>query len=95
MHGDPGHGPGAAGPGRGRDPRGLDERHGVVWMAPRRPAAGRFDFPEWDDPAFVNGMSQVVRTAAGAALLVDNFLDAAHFPFVHARLLSECRRRPG
>jgi phenylpropionate dioxygenase-like ring-hydroxylating dioxygenase large terminal subunit len=65
-------------------PWGLDERHGVVWMAPRHPATERFDFPEWDDPAFVNGMSQAIRTSAGAGLLVDNFLDAAHFPFVHA-----------
>jgi vanillate O-demethylase monooxygenase subunit len=65
-------------------PWGLDERHGVVWMAPLEPVAERFAFPEWDDPTFVHGMSEVVRTPAGAGLLVDNFLDAAHFPFVHA-----------
>lgn len=28
--------------------------------------------------------SRTLRTTAGAAQLVDNFLDAAHFPFVHA-----------
>jgi phenylpropionate dioxygenase-like ring-hydroxylating dioxygenase large terminal subunit len=65
-------------------PWGLDERHGLVWMAPLEAATDRFEFAEWDDPTFVNGMSQVVRTPAGAGLLVDNFLDAAHFPFVHA-----------
>jgi vanillate O-demethylase monooxygenase subunit len=65
-------------------PWGLDERHGVVWMAPREPVSERFELPEWDDPDFVHGMSAVVRAPVGAGLLVDNFLDAAHFPFVHA-----------
>jgi len=31
----------------------------------------------------VTAMSEIIRTNAGAALLVDDFLDAAHFPFVH------------
>jgi phenylpropionate dioxygenase-like ring-hydroxylating dioxygenase large terminal subunit len=65
-------------------PWGLEERYGLVWMAPLEPVSARFALPEWDDPAFVHGMSEVVRTPAGAGLLVDNFLDAAHFPFVHA-----------
>jgi phenylpropionate dioxygenase-like ring-hydroxylating dioxygenase large terminal subunit len=63
---------------------GLEERHGLVWLAPEQPAADRPDFPEWDAPGFDRGLCEIVRTPAGAALLVDNFLDAAHFPFVHA-----------
>lgn len=31
----------------------------------------------------MTAMSEIIRTNAGAALLVDDFLDAAHFPFVH------------
>ena len=65
-------------------PWGLEERYGLVWMAPEEPLAARFELPEWDDPCFTTGHSEVVRTAAGAAQLVDNFLDAAHFPYVHA-----------
>jgi vanillate O-demethylase monooxygenase subunit len=64
-------------------PWGVDERDGLVWLAPERPVSGRHSFPEWGDPSFVTAMSEIVRTSAGAALLVDNFLDAAHFPFVH------------
>lgn len=85
-------------------PWGLQERHGLVWMAPAEPACELLEFPEWDDPEFATGFSEVVRTPAGAALLVDNFLDAAHFPFVHAasfgvpdaaRVLDDGIRREG
>ena len=65
-------------------PWGVDERFGLVWLAPEEPVCDRHPFPEWTDPEFTTGISEVVRTSAGAALLVDNFLDAAHFPFVHA-----------
>jgi vanillate O-demethylase monooxygenase subunit len=65
-------------------PWGVDERYGLVWLAPEQPVSERHPFPEWEDPSFVSLMSEIVRTKAGAALLVDNFLDAAHFPFVHA-----------
>jgi vanillate O-demethylase monooxygenase subunit len=65
-------------------PWGVEESHGLVWLAPEEPLSERHAFPEWDDPAFVAAMSTIVRTHTGAALLVDNFLDAAHFPFVHA-----------
>jgi phenylpropionate dioxygenase-like ring-hydroxylating dioxygenase large terminal subunit len=65
-------------------PWAVDERHGLVWLAPQKPLGERHPFPEWDDPAFDRAMSRVVRTPASAPLLVDNFLDAAHFPFVHS-----------
>jgi phenylpropionate dioxygenase-like ring-hydroxylating dioxygenase large terminal subunit len=63
---------------------GVEERYGLVWLAPEQPMADRHDFPEWDAAGFDRGLCEIVRTRAGAALLVDNFLDAAHFPFVHA-----------
>jgi phenylpropionate dioxygenase-like ring-hydroxylating dioxygenase large terminal subunit len=65
-------------------PWAVDERYGLVWLAPEQPLAERHDFPEWEDAGFDRGRCEIVRTPAGAALLVDNFLDAAHFPFVHA-----------
>ncbi len=65
-------------------PWAVDERHGLVWLAPEEPLADRHAFGEWGTPGFDHGLCEVVRTPAGAALLVDNFLDAAHFPFVHA-----------
>jgi vanillate O-demethylase monooxygenase subunit len=40
--------------------------------------------PEADDPAFMVGFLPTLRARASAGLLADNFLDVAHFPFVHA-----------
>ena len=71
----------AAGPGR---PWGVQERYGLVWLAPCAPHADLHDFHEWDDAGFDRAFTTTVRTPVSAAQLVDNFLDAAHFPFVHA-----------
>ncbi len=45
---------------------------------------GLHDFEEWDDPSFDRAWTAPRRTPAGAGQLTDNFLDAAHFPYVHA-----------
>ena len=41
------------------------------------------DVPEWDDPEFVVAALPDQVWHAGAAQMVDNFLDLTHFPFVH------------
>jgi vanillate O-demethylase monooxygenase subunit len=56
----------------------------LIWIAPEEPLCDLHEFTEWDDPRFDTAMSTMIRTPVGAAQLVDNFLDAAHFPFVHA-----------
>jgi phenylpropionate dioxygenase-like ring-hydroxylating dioxygenase large terminal subunit len=63
---------------------GVTEAYGLVWLAPREPLAPLPAFPEWDVPGMTRARSRTVRTRASAGQLVDNFLDAAHFPFVHA-----------
>lgn len=67
-----------------RRPWGVMERYGLIWLAPEEPVCDLPDIGEWEDGRFTTARSTVVRTPAGAAQLVDNFLDAAHFPFVHA-----------
>ena len=62
---------------------GLVERHGLVWLAPEPPLADVIDFPEWDDSCFDAWYLQCRRTPVSAALLIDNFVDAGHFPFLH------------
>lgn len=64
-------------------PFGLCERYGLVWLAPKQALSPIPDFPEWEADGFDSVMSTIVRTTAGAAQLVDNFLDASHFPYVH------------
>lgn len=65
-------------------PAGVTERYGLVWLAPEHPVSPIPEFPEWEDPAYQTALCEVVRTPASAAQLVDNFMDASHFPFVHA-----------
>jgi phenylpropionate dioxygenase-like ring-hydroxylating dioxygenase large terminal subunit len=64
---------------------GVHEAYGLIWLAPSPAMTGRPELPEWDLPGMDHARSRVLRTHTGAGQLVDNFLDAAHFPFVHAR----------
>ena len=63
---------------------GAAEAYGLVWLAPEEPLAPLPAFPEWAEAGMTRARSRTVRTRASAGQLVDNFLDAAHFPFVHA-----------
>ena len=67
-----------------RTPAGLAEEYGLIWLAPEEPLAALPVFPEWNEAGMTLTRSRSVRTVASAGQLVDNFLDAAHFPFVHA-----------
>lgn len=65
-------------------PGGLEERNGVVFLAPEPPVTELLDVPEAADPTFAHGELDVVTASVGAGLLADNFLDISHFGFLHA-----------
>jgi phenylpropionate dioxygenase-like ring-hydroxylating dioxygenase large terminal subunit len=80
-----------------RRPAEVAEHDGLVWLAPRPPRAPR--------PELVPGVSlegagvatvrlPVLRVAANAAMLIDNFLDEAHLPFVHAATIGGAGPEP-
>lgn len=62
----------------------VAERYGIVWLAPEPPVAPLPRVPQDGDPRFRRGILDAPTVRASAGLLLDNFLDAAHFPFVHA-----------
>jgi len=66
-------------------PHGVTESGGLVWLAPReaRAATPVISAPRNDGADLATVMLPVLRVEANAALLVDNFLDEAHLPFVH------------
>jgi phenylpropionate dioxygenase-like ring-hydroxylating dioxygenase large terminal subunit len=70
-----------------RRPAQIAERDGLVWLAPMPPRA---PLPELAPGAGLSGdgiatvFLPVMRVEANAAILLDNFLDEAHLPFVHA-----------
>jgi phenylpropionate dioxygenase-like ring-hydroxylating dioxygenase large terminal subunit len=63
---------------------GVAERHGVIWLAPAEPQHDLLDVPETTDPRFTTAWLLPARSISPAGPLADNFLDVAHFPFVHA-----------
>jgi len=65
-------------------PAGLTQRWGLVWLAPEEPLTALFSEPDAEDADFVGGWLPPARTNVSAGVVADNFLDVAHFPFVHA-----------
>ncbi|MCU1400841.1 MAG: Rieske (2Fe-2S) iron-sulfur domain protein [Acidimicrobiales bacterium] len=61
----------------------VAELAGMIWIAPEAPRTPLPDLGAVDD-TFVLGMLSPVSTPGSAGAMLDNFLDVAHFPFVHA-----------
>ncbi len=74
-----------------RRPWGIQERYGLVWLAPEEPLCPLPEFGEWERGGFDTILTTIRRTPVSAGLLVDNFLDASHFPFVHKRTFGDER----
>lgn len=71
----------------------LRERYGLLWVCLGEPARDLPPFPEWERPGFagaVCGPFEHIR--AHGPRLIENYLDAAHFPFVHGGMLGDPRR---
>jgi len=66
------------------EPFAVALRFGLVWVAPQRPATGLLDCPDDADAGFVGAWLPPERSSSAAGVLAENFLDVAHFPFVHA-----------
>ncbi len=68
---------------RATKPWGVSEQAGIVFLAPEEPVAELPDLSIADDDSFLHGVLDAVRARVGAGLVVDNFIDMAHFPYVH------------
>jgi phenylpropionate dioxygenase-like ring-hydroxylating dioxygenase large terminal subunit len=62
------------------------ERYGFVWTCLGEPANDIPLHPEWDNDDFMKVHSGPYPYAANGFRAVENFIDASHFPFVHAGL---------
>jgi len=67
-----------------RTPFAVVEHMGLVWIAPEEPLVALIDVPQEHDPAFLLGELPGRTAAVGAGLMIENFMDMSHFPFVHA-----------
>jgi phenylpropionate dioxygenase-like ring-hydroxylating dioxygenase large terminal subunit len=68
---------------RAHVPARLAEQAGLIFLAPEPPLTELLDVSTAADPTFLHGMLEPSRARVGAGLMIDNFLDLAHFPFVH------------
>lgn len=62
-------------------------RFGHIWTCPGTPTVPLFDIPEADEPGRRLVDCGAVRVKASPLRVVENFLDIAHFPFVHTDIL--------
>jgi phenylpropionate dioxygenase-like ring-hydroxylating dioxygenase large terminal subunit len=67
-------------------PQRVEERYGLIWGSLGEPEHDVPPFPEWERPGFRVFHAGPYRFGANAFRSVENFIDATHFPFVHAGL---------
>jgi nitrite reductase/ring-hydroxylating ferredoxin subunit len=63
----------------------VTEKFGLVWVCIGTPAYDVAPFPEWDDASYRKVYCGPYTFKSGYRAL-ENFVDATHFPFVHAGL---------
>jgi phenylpropionate dioxygenase-like ring-hydroxylating dioxygenase large terminal subunit len=61
----------------------------LVWVCLGDPAQDPPFFPEWEDVSFRKLLCGPYPVAASGPRIVENFLDIAHFPFVHEGILGD------
>lgn len=62
---------------------GVQARFDHLWVAPLEPKAELPDAPEWYEDGWNHRRMNRAEGRMGVGLLLDNQLDAGHFPFVH------------
>ncbi|MEO7496329.1 MAG: aromatic ring-hydroxylating dioxygenase subunit alpha [Massilia sp.] len=65
----------------------VQERYGLVWVRLGGPGAAPPAFPEYADPSLRKVICGPYDVQSSAPRIVENFLDMAHFAFVHEGIL--------
>ena len=64
-------------------------RYGYIWVSLGNPIHEFFEIPEYHEPDRRNIHAATIRVKVSAPRAIENFLDLAHFPFVHPGSLGE------
>jgi nitrite reductase/ring-hydroxylating ferredoxin subunit len=70
-------------------PHGVEERYGLVWLAPEAPKVDLPELPEWGSASPITQALAPRRIACSAAQLAENFVDLAHFPYLHGTTFAD------
>ena len=65
------------------------EEYGLIWVCLGQPASGVPAFAEWRDASYRKILCGPYGMNAAGPRLIENFLDVAHFPFVHEAYLGD------
>lgn len=65
----------------------VQERYGLIFVCLGEPATEIPAFWEWDDSAYLKFLSGPHYCRCGGFRAIENFLDLAHLPFIHAGIL--------
>jgi len=68
---------------------GVQEQYGLIWVSLGQPNQDVPLFPEWADPTYRKILCGPYHFRAAGTRAIENFLDVAHFPFVHAGFLGD------
>jgi vanillate O-demethylase monooxygenase subunit len=63
------------------------EKYGLVWVCLEEPKTSLPECPEFDDPEYTHYLVGPYSWNCGAARSIENFVDQAHFPWVHEGIL--------
>ena len=67
----------------------AQERYGLIWVSLGQPAHDIPPFPQWEDETYRKILCGPYRFQAAGTRAIENFLDVAHFPFVHEGFLGD------
>ncbi len=71
----------------------LKEGYGLLWVCLGEPSNDLPPFPEWGQPGYAKAVcGPFPHVRANGPRLIENYLDAAHFPFVHEGVLGDPTR---
>ncbi len=65
----------------------VREAYELVWVCMGKPANEIPPFPEWDKPDFRKLLCGPHPVQTSGPRIIENFLDVAHFPYVHENVL--------
>ena len=67
----------------------VKEKYGLIWVSLGDPQHDIPAFPEWEDASYRKIPAGPYNFNAAAPRAIENFLDVAHFPFVHSGTLGD------
>ena len=67
----------------------VQEKYDLIWVSLGKPLHDVPDFVEWHDPSYRKVIAGPYLFRAHGPRVIENFLDVAHFPFVHAGYLGD------